>query len=273
VIGGRLDENSEFGQFETMRAGLAYVLSAAARVRASVGSGFTEPSFYENFATGYVTGNPNLHPEHSRSAEVGMDAFLADGALTLKATGFLQQFHDIIDYSAATPFAGAPNYFNIAAANANGVELEADYRAGHGVTLAGNYTYTATRTTQQGFDSTTGASYVPGQPLIRRPANMWSVSALQAYANGTRLWLIASYVGQRADRDFVPYPAVPVTLPGYTKVDLSIDLPLPIHTRGGTWLQARVDNLFNAQYQEIIRFPAPGRMVFVGIAIGSHSSR
>jgi vitamin B12 transporter len=267
VIGGRLDQNSAFGSFETMRASVAYVLSGEARVRASVGSAFTAPSFDENFATGYVTGNPNLQPEHSRSAELGMDAFLADGKITLKATGFFQQFHDIIDYSGNAP-AGTPSYYNVAGANANGVELEADYKAVAGVTLSGSYTYTDTRTTKIGFDSTTGASYVPGQPLIRRPRNAWNLTALQTYANGSRLTLVAAFVGERADRDYVPYPAEPVTLPGYTKVDFSFVQPLPSKIRGGVSIEGRIDNLFDAHYQEIDHFQSPGRMLFVGLRVG-----
>jgi len=267
VIGGRLDKNSSFGTFQTMRASIAYVLSAEARVRASIGSAFTAPSFYENFASGYVTGNPNLQPEHSRSAEVGIDAFLADGKLTLKATGFFQQFHDIIDYSGNAPF-GTPSYYNVAGADANGFELGAEYKAAGGVTFSGGYTYTATRTTQIGFDSTTGASYVPGQPLLRRPKNAWNLSALQTYSNGTRLALVAVFVGERADRDYVPYPAVPSTLPGYTKVDFSFVEPIPSRIRGGLAIEGRVDNVFGASYQEVTHFAAPGRMFFLGVRLG-----
>ena len=267
VIGGRIDQNSAFGTFPTMRASLAYILGASARVRASIGSAFTAPSFFENYSTGFVLGNPNLQPEHSRSAELGLDMFLDDSKLTLKATGFLQQFHDIIDYNGNAP-SGTPDYMNVAGANANGVELEAAYKAGGGVTLNGSYTYTATRTTAIGFDSTTGASYVPGQPLIRRPKNAWNLSALQSYSNGARLTLVATFVGERADRDYVPYPAVPVTLPGYTKVDFSFVEPIPSHIRGGVSLEGRVDNLFGAKYQEIDHFAAPGRMVFIGVRIG-----
>jgi vitamin B12 transporter len=267
VVGGRLDQNSAFGTFPTMRASVAYVLSSEARVRASVGSAFVAPSFDENFSTGFVTGNPALQPEHSRSAELGFDTFLDDSRLTLKVTGFLQRFANIIDYSGNAP-AGTPSYYNIAGANADGVELEGGYRAGGGVTLSGSYTYTDTRTTKVGFDSTTGASYVPGQPLIRRPKNAWAISALQTYGNGSQLTLVAAYVGQRADRDYVPYPAVPVTLPGYTKVDFSFVQPLPSHIRGGVALEGRVENVFNTQYQEIDHFAAPGRMLFIGLRIG-----
>lgn len=267
VVGGRLDENSAFGSFATMRASIAYVISAEARVRASVGSAFTAPTFDENYSAGFVTGNPDLQPEHSRSAEFGFDNFFDDGRVTLKTTAFFQQFSDIIDYSGNAP-AGTPSYYNVAGAVANGLEVGLDYKAAGGVTLSGSYTYTATRTTKIGFDSTTGASYVPGQPLIRRPQNAWNLSALQTYGNGSRLALVTTFVGARADRDYVPFPAVPVTLPAYTKVDLSFVQPIPSHVRGGMSLEGRVENLFDAHYEEIDHFAAPGRMLFIGVRIG-----
>ncbi len=267
VIGGRLDQNSAFGSFQTMRASAAYLMSAALRVRGSVGSAFTAPSFYQNFATGYVTGNPQLLPEHSRSAELGMDAFLYNGKVTLKATGFFQRFKDIIDYSgSAAP--GTPSYYNVAGASSNGFELEGEYRASGGVTLSGNYTYTDVRATKVGFDSSSSAQYVQGQRLTRRAPNVWTLSAVQRYANGASMTLVETHVGERSDRDFVPYPAVVAMLPGYTKTDFSIVTPLPSHFAGGMWLEGRIENVFDAKYQDVVRFPAPGRMVRIGVRVG-----
>lgn len=268
ALGGRLDRNSAFGTFETVRASVAYVLSAAARVRASAGSGFKAPSFFENFSTGFVTGNPALRPERSRSAELGVDAFLAGGALTLKATGYLQQFRDVIDYAGTAPFPGAPNYFNVAGAQANGVELEAEYHGFDRLTLGASYAWTETRTTQAGFDSTTGANYVVGQKLIRRPPHALTFSAVRAIGAAGSVQLVALYTGKRDDRDFADYPATPVTLPAYTRVDLSGVVPFPASIARGTALLVRVDNLLDARYDEIARFPAPGRAVFVGVRVG-----
>jgi len=44
-----------------------------ARLRVSVGRGFKEPTFFENFARGFVVGNPHLKPERSLSWEVGVE--------------------------------------------------------------------------------------------------------------------------------------------------------------------------------------------------------
>ncbi|HEU4589035.1 MAG TPA: TonB-dependent receptor, partial [Gemmatimonadales bacterium] len=124
TAGGRLDDNDRFGQFWTYRvSGLAY-LTATTRLRSSVGNAFKEPSFFENFSTSpFALGNPNLLPERSVSFEGGIEQDLLAGRLTLAATGFAQRFRDVIQYSTVPP-AGGPNvnYFNIAAANASGIE-------------------------------------------------------------------------------------------------------------------------------------------------------
>src|ERR1019366_9480524 len=269
ALGGRLDRNSAFGTFETVRASVGYVLSAKVRMRASAGSAFKAPSFFENFSTGYVTGNPALLPEHSRSAELGLDAFLDGGALTLKATGYLQKFRDLIDYAGTAPSPGAPNYFNVAAADANGVELEAEYRGFDRRALGASYAWTDTRTTQAGFETTTGASYVVGQKLIRRPPNAFTFSAVRTIGMSGSVQLVALYTGMRDDRDFANYPATPVTLPAYAKLDLSAVVPFPASIARGTALLFRIDNLLDARYDEIARFPAPGRAVFVGVRVGT----
>jgi outer membrane cobalamin receptor len=54
-------------------------------------------------------------------------------------------------------------------------------------------------------------------------------------------------------------------------VDLSFVQPLSSHIGGGLSLEGRVDNVFDAHYQEMVRFPAPGRMLFVGLPIGNQS--
>src|SRR4051812_3356422 len=64
TIGGRLDDNSQFGTHATYRAGIVYRLLEGTRVRVTAGTGFKEPSFFENFAHGFgAEGNPFLDPE------------------------------------------------------------------------------------------------------------------------------------------------------------------------------------------------------------------
>jgi vitamin B12 transporter len=69
TVGARLDDNERFGQFFTGRAGLSWRVLPNTRLRATTGNAFREPSFFENYASGYVVGNPGLAPEHTRSAD------------------------------------------------------------------------------------------------------------------------------------------------------------------------------------------------------------
>ncbi len=64
------------------------------------------------------------------------------------------------------------------------------------------------------------------------------------------------------------FPATPVTLAAYTKVDVSAVFPLDTRRSGGLALVGRVDNLLNAKYEEIFGYPAPGQLVFVGLRYG-----
>jgi len=65
TLGARFDRNSQFDTHATGRAGVSYRLDGRTRLRAVVGTGFKEPTFFENFARGLVHGNPALKPEQS----------------------------------------------------------------------------------------------------------------------------------------------------------------------------------------------------------------
>src|SRR5262249_5832631 len=57
TAGARVEDNQRFGTYGTSRAGLSYRLSAGPRLRASVGTGFKEPSLFQNYASGFTVGN------------------------------------------------------------------------------------------------------------------------------------------------------------------------------------------------------------------------
>ena len=139
AVGARLDQNSAFGTFNTGRVSAAFTLNSTTRVRVGAGSAFKAPSFFENFASGFTAGNPDLKPERSQSAEVGIETFLGDGALALNVTAYAQHFRNVIQYSGTPPKAGAPNYYNVAGANANGAEIEARWHAADRTTISGAF--------------------------------------------------------------------------------------------------------------------------------------
>jgi outer membrane cobalamin receptor len=73
-----------------------------------------------------------------------------------------------------------------------------------------------------------------------------------------------SFVGKRADADFAQFPSPRVTLPAYTRLDLSAEIPIAARSRGALSLNARLENALNKRYEDVLHFPAPGRTFLVG---------
>ena len=266
-LGGRYDDNSRFGHVVTTRLGASYRFVGGTRLRAQGGTGFKEPTFYQNFATGFVRGNPDLQGERTRSWEIGVEQSLGDN-VNIDVTWFDQAFRDMVDYTPAPPDTSDPNYFNIAAATARGLEATLRFRSlAPGLSATLGYTYLHTEVTQSGLDSSAGAAFAAGQPLLRRPAH--SGSLMLDYAIGARggVGVSAVMVGKREDQDFASYPAPRVTLPGYARVDVAGRWGFGGHAAAGIELVARLRNVFNAQYEEIRHFPAPGRALLVGTEV------
>jgi vitamin B12 transporter len=254
TVGGRLDDNSQFGSHATYRTGVVYRISAGTRLRASLGTGFKEPTFFENFASGFVRGNPDLKPERSQSWEAGLER----GGLAV--TYFNQRFRELIEYNPAPP-PGTPNYFNVGGAIADGVEASFDGRITARVAFSAKYTFLHTRVQQSGSSDPDGL-FVPGKSLIRRPAHALApaLAATLGPRGGARVTLAARWVGRRDDLDFSrPVGQRRVTRDPYTRVNVAGEYAL---TR--VVLSASLENVFNDQAQEIPGFRPRGRTVFVG---------
>lgn len=256
TAGGRLDHNQQFGDHLTGRAGVAWRLGRT-RLRASAGTGFKEPSFFENFATGFARGNPSLRPERSTSWEVGAEHTLLQGRLSLQATWFDQRFRDFIQYSAVGVGPDSVNYVNIGEATARGLELSVRSTLGHELTLEAAYTYLRSR------DQSTG------ERLLRRPTHVGSLQLAHPLAGRGSVALAARFTGERDDQDFTAFPAAVVPLPARTVVDASADYRLSAG-RGalpGLLITGRVENVLDASYEEAVHFPAPRRTLLIGGAL------
>ena len=266
-LGARLDDNSAFGTFRTLRLAASWPLVGAWRVRGALGTAFRAPSFFENYATGYVTGNPALVPERTRSGELGVEGVLA--GVSVSVVGFRQRFADLIQYTSQVPSPTAPNYMNVAGASADGIETEFAAQLPAAVRGAFTYTWTRTRVTDAGFDEGAGTSLVLGQPLIRRPAHMARLEFARRVGARANLTAGAAYTGSATDRDFSGWPAKPVVLPARTLVDVASTMRLSAHdARAPLHAELRIDNLGDTRYQGIYGFAAPGRVIRVGLTIG-----
>jgi len=263
--GLRVEDNERFGQFITWQLGLTYSFSASGHLRGFAGSAIKEPTFFENYATGFVRGNPNLDPERSSSWELGVEQELIDGSLNLHATYFDQAFRDLIQFTFSPPNPMDPNYFNVAEADSRGVEASATVLLG-AFTVAGNFTWIDTEVVDAGFDEGPGASFVEGESLRRRPQRVLSGSVSYAVDRRATVSATLLHVGDRADRDFSAFPASPVTLDAYSVVGGGGELTLvePVGGRPGFALTVRGENLLDTSYEEVFGFISPGRGFYAG---------
>lgn len=268
TLGARIDDNEKFGTFRTGRAALSWRPLAALRLHASLGTAFKEPTFYENFATAYSRGNPDLEPEQARSRDAGAEYVAFGGGLVIGATWFDQKFRNLIQYTFNTPTPEDPNYYNVGAARARGVELSAT-AALRALTATLSYTHTATRVTDDGFGE--DRAFQEGGRLLRRPAHQAALSASMNMSSAVTALVNARYVGEREDLDFTDpaeWSGIRTTLDAYSVVDAGVVYALPRGAGTALELSGGVRNIFDAEYEEIYNFPTAGRVVYLGIRAG-----
>jgi len=273
TAGGRADDNERFGTFWTYRVAALGFLTSTTRLRASAGKGFKEPAFFDTYSTNpFAKGNANLRPERSRNLEAGLEQDLVGGHVTLSLTGFTQRFRDLIQFASAPATSGAPNFFNIAAANASGIETGIAVRQLGPIDASASYSWLRTKVTDAGFDTGSDAQFVDQQRLIRRPEHAVTVRLSGVPHPRLQLGAVLNVIGSRDDLRFAqfPDPTRRITLPSYATVDLSGRVTL-LQSRGlvpGFALHARIENLFDEHYQQVANFLSPGRTVIVGVSSG-----
>jgi vitamin B12 transporter len=183
-------------------------------------------------------GNPQLQPEKAHSAEAGLQ--WAQGPTVLRATLFQTRATGqwLYDYATNT-------FQNIASSQTRGLEL-----TGRGAWQG--WSYDANLTLQQPVDTSK-----PGDPTLQRRARSLANLIVNREVGGVLLGTAVHYVGPRWDNA----TSGQVTLGAYTTVDLTASGRL---TRQWRW-NARVQNLFDKQYQTAWGYNREPLGVFVGL--------
>lgn len=268
TVGGRIDDNAAFGTFRTGRAALSWRPAAGLRLHASWGTAFKEPTFFENFATGFSRGNSELEPEQARSGEAGAEYALFDGRVLVGATWFDQRFRNLIQYTFTTPSPEAPNFYNVGAARARGIEVSTSATVRR-VRLNGSYTRTSTRVTDDGFGE--DMAFQEEMRLLRRPEHQATLDASFQLTTALHAHVAARHVGERDDLDFTDpaqWSGIRTTLDDYTVVDAGVEWSIARSRGPSLDLSAGIRNLFDSEYHEIFNFPTPGRVFHVGVRAG-----
>ena len=264
TLAARRDDNSEYDAFTTYRIGTSVPFTAVTRFRGSLSTAFNAPAFNQLRPTLFTTGSPDLKPERSRSWEAGIEHSLVAGVLVASATYFNQRFSDLIQYVGGGPPAFLGSYANLTEAESNGYEAEITLTPAGAWSAVAGYTYAKPRVTK--ISSAYSGDLTEGQALLRRPKHSGNAVITWAKNGAGTFSVIATYVGDRPDLDFVQFPSPTVTLPAYTKLDIaaSKDVVRDADGKGAISLTFRVENALDRKYEDVLHFRTPRRAFLFG---------
>ncbi|GAC31285.1 TonB-dependent receptor plug domain-containing protein [Paraglaciecola polaris] len=242
TAGVRHDDNEDFGEHTSYRLSSAYIWAVGdneLKLRGAYGTGFRAPSLSEiAYNTGPFSNAPAsetaLKEETTKGFEVGLTYTLASGS-QFEATYFDQKIQDSIYFDLAA-FSGYLQ--DLGESSSKGIELIADLVISDTVGVTANYTYNDTEDTA-------------GDQRRRRPRNAGSVSLY--YDNDA--WKLAATL--RSLHDAVDG----IQLKGYEVFDVSARYAV----NQDLSLSARIENAFDANYQDIAAYNTSGAAAYVGV--------
>jgi vitamin B12 transporter len=249
TAGMRYDKNQMFGGVTTFRIAPAYLINSTnTKIKMSYGTGFKAPSLFYLYDPSY--GNPNLQPEKSKGWDAGVEQYFDKGNIIFGLTYFNLKFEDMFGYDS--------NYreINIAKASSYGLEFVASVLNIRNFSINASYTYTKTN------DDYNDGTNDYNQPLLRRPENQISFSLNYRFSEKLNTNIQLNYIGKRWDKDFTDgFNPVRVELPDYMLINIAASYKLLSYLE----LTARIDNLLDKQYEEILYYGTLGRAFYAGI--------
>jgi vitamin B12 transporter len=221
------------------------------KLRGSYATGFRAPTLNDLFYQG--ANNPELKPQKSQSFDIGVDQSALDGKLQLSAGYFWNRFRNLIQFPTlpvascpAATFGFCPQ--NVALAKSQGWELSFKYKVLEGLDLRGQYTYTLTR-------DLTSSTRLPRWPVDQASLGL-SYQPIQA----ARINVDYRFVGSR-NNDTINSPSQKMGSFGVVNVSGTYDVNKHMQ------VFARVDNLLNQHYEEILYYGTSIRSVYGGVKV------
>ena len=239
LTGGlRVDDHEEFGSETTGRIAAAYNPNEQVTLRATWGQGFKAPTIFQTtfFCCGATAPNADLQPETSEAFEVGLDWRSTDGRAEAGITVFDQDLENQIDFDAGT-------YFNIAEVESQGFEIYGGYQFTDWLTVTANY-------------ANINAEDGDGDELSRIPEHSGDITFAfdpEGPFSGSAL---VRYNGEEQNTNNT-------TLDSWTRVDLAGSYDVSERVE----LFARVENLFDEDYQQILGYGTPDLSGYIGLRL------
>lgn len=232
----RNDDHSAFGSYPTGRLSAAWAAGPATTLRASVGTGFRAPSLYELYSPTY--GNPDLDPEKSVSADVGVEQSFAGGRGQVSATLFLLDIDNLIDFT--TRYEQVPG-----TARSRGVELSGSYDLTDDLSVTGSYTYT-------------DAKNASGGRRVRVPLHDLNLGLQATPIERLTAGVEVQYAAGLPDE---PFGTSVAWRSDYTVVNARVAYALTEAAQ----VYLRAENLFDEEYQTVEGFSTAGSAVYFGV--------
>ena len=231
----RQDDNEQFGKHTTGGLGLGHALGKNLRLTATYGTAFKAPTFNELYFPGF--GNPAIHPEKSRSFELGLNGKAGWGRWSFNV--YETRVDDLIAFDSST-FAPA----NINLARIRGLETILTTQI-KGWDLNMNLTLLDPENRVSGANN--------GKVLPRRAKQSLRFEADRQFG---KYIMGATLLAEGKRYDDL---ANTRELSGYMTIDLRAEYAL-----AKDWsLQARVENLFDKDYETAAFFNQPGRGLYM----------
>lgn len=233
-LAARSDGNGQFGRKNTESIAWGRALGEDLRVTASWGAAFKAPTFNQLYYPGF--GNAGLRPETSRGIDLGLAGKTRSGRWSLNA--YATRVADLIGFDAAY------NPVNIDTAQLRGIELAATIRLAEWA-LAGNLNFS---------DPRNQASDANHDKRLPRRARHAATFAADREFGPWRWGATLRGEGHRFDN-----LANTTRLGGHTTADMRTEYRLTPDWR----LQARIENLFDKDYETAYLFNQAGRGVYL----------
>jgi vitamin B12 transporter len=235
TAGVRHDRFSTFSGANTWRAGAAYRIRATGTtLRANYGTGFTAPGSDDRYgvASWGQVGNPNLLAERSRGWDLGITQALLKGNLNVGLTYFDTEYRNLFEWEYINFITYQGRTINRAKADIRGLESFFDAKLNSSLRLHGSYTY---------LDAKDDGSK---ERLVRRPRHVGSAelrySPAKEWVLGTGVRVVSDRVDSGAKME--DYSTVRL----FARYEVMKNLSL----------KARVENLLDERYEEVLGYPA-----------------
>ncbi len=228
----RQTDHEDFGSYDTWNLDYRFQLDTGISVYLGLGTGFRAPDHTDRFGFG---GNPDLDPETSDNLELGLVLDMnADSRFQVSV--FQTRIEDLIEFSGS-------QVINVDEAQIEGIEISFNHQLERW-----NYQLNALLQDPQ--------NKTQDEMLSRRAES--TVNAMVNYQQANwQLGVKASVVSERDNSSFDS-----ITLPAYELVDIAGYYQLSAAAR----LSARVDNVFNEQYETAAGFNTADRTLKIELS-------